>query len=163
MRNPKFDTLFISHYHRVYRQVYRIVKSEQEAEDLVQEVFLRLYNHLDEIKLEHVHSWLHRVAINLSLNAIRNRKRLHNWQQKAMDIKRDGGDVARMNIADDSLVRHCLALLPERQAQLLLLHAAGFSYEELALATGIQKTSVSRLLMRARQAFRKLYNKEALR
>jgi RNA polymerase sigma-70 factor (ECF subfamily) len=54
-------------------------------------------------------------------------------------------------------VRHALAALPERQAQLLLMRHAGLSYRELAEALGIAPGSVGTSLVRAETAFEKVY------
>jgi len=56
-------------------------------------------------------------------------------------------------------VRHILAILRERHAELLILRASGLSYDELAAALGLHPASVGTLVGRARQAFRKEYVK----
>ena len=76
-----FDTLFHRHYDRVYGLLFRLVGNRVEAEDITQEVFLKLYNHAFAKKVfkmnrEHnIGAWLYRVATNMGYNAIRGRKR----------------------------------------------------------------------------------------
>ena len=80
-----FDTLFYRHYDRVYGLLFRLVGNRVEAEDLTQEVFLKLHQHAFTDKLfarkrEHnVGAWLYRVATNMGYNEIRGRKR--RWQR----------------------------------------------------------------------------------
>lgn len=152
-----FDQVFLQHHTQIYRVIYRIVGNQAEAEDLTQETFLRLHDHFEKLELERVYHWLHRVAVNFGLKAIRGRKRWFAWHQKA---KNEGQIQKRQDNPDPvqgAEVRELLAALPERQAQLLLLHAAGFSYEELAEATGVKRSSISQLLARARKAFEQGY------
>jgi RNA polymerase sigma-70 factor (ECF subfamily) len=54
-------------------------------------------------------------------------------------------------------VRQTLAVLRERQVELLILRASGLSYDELAAALGLNRASVGTLIARAQQAFRKEY------
>lgn len=156
-RNPQFDALFEEHYHAVYCTIYKVVGNKEEAEDLAQEAFIRLYRHFEKVDLPRVHQWLHRVSINLGLNAIRGRKRWRQWQQKATLESQVHVESKPPKVLSNTLVRKTLASLSERQAQMLMLYAAGFSYEELADAVDVKKSSVSQLLMRARRAFEETY------
>lgn len=157
-----FEQVFLHHHAKVYRLILRVVGDAQEAEDLTQETFMRLHHHFEKIELERVHHWLHRVAVNFGLKALRGKKRFVVWQHKA-------GEQAKALYAgqepgdplEAALVRDVLRTLSERQAQLLLLHMAGLRYEELAETLEIQRSSVSQLLSRARKAFEKEYARRA--
>ena len=153
-----FETLFLRHYDRVYGLLFRLLGDRGEAEDVAQEVFLKLYYHPLPPGEEHnVGAWLYRVATNLGYNAIRGRKRLDQRNVHLIpDPTPDPVDtVAQQEAA--AKVRTALAKLNPRQAQLLLLRQMGLSYEELAAACGIAASSVGTLLARAGQAFRDVY------
>jgi RNA polymerase sigma-70 factor (ECF subfamily) len=171
-----FDALYVAYYGGVYRLLYHIVGTREEAEDLAQEVFLRLHraSYLwDERRSRsgregqhNVRAWLYKVATNLAYNVLRSQGRRERRELVAQ------GDAARNGQAADpaetiqrqemrAAVRHTLAGLPERQAQLLLLRHAGLSYRELAEALNVAPGSVGTLLARAEAAFEKAYRAES--
>src|SRR5918998_732313 len=72
----RFDEAFTLHHRAVYRAAYALVRDGGLAEDVTQEVFLKLYQHLGSLQgEEHVRAWLLRVATNTALNALRSRGR----------------------------------------------------------------------------------------
>lgn len=162
-----FDTLFLTHYDGVYRVLFRIVGSREEAEDLAQETFLRLYHHRFPPGREHnVRAWLYRVATNLAFNALRSRQRRQQRQETATrdgtalsEYAPDPADVAERQ-DERATVRRVLMTLRPRQAQLLLLRHAGLSYRELAAALNVAPGSVGTLLARAKAAFETAYRDE---
>ena len=160
----EFEALFLAHYDGVYRLLFRIVGFQQEAEDLAQETFLRLYRHRFPEGREHnVRAWLYRVATNLAYNALRGRQRRDKHQAAAAaQVTATGGpprDPAEIALRYDEgeTVRQVLAGLPPRQARLLLLRHAGLTYRELAQAFDVAPGSVGTLLARASAAFEAAY------
>lgn len=159
-----FDALFLAHYDGVYRLLYRIVGTREEAEDLAQETFLRLARQRFPANREHnLRAWLYRVATNLAYNALRGglrRTRRQEWSaQGDVEAAQEESDPTRTAVRSDMqrTVRSVLAGLPQKQAELLLLRHAGLSYQELAAALGIAPGSVGTLLARAEAAFAKAY------
>jgi RNA polymerase sigma-70 factor, ECF subfamily len=153
-----FDALFLAHYDGVYRLLYRIVGTRDEAEDLAQETFLRLSRQRFGPGREHnVRGWLYAVASNLAFNALRSRGRRQRREKTAFRQGEDSGerDPAEAAMQDDerAAVRRTLATLPERHAQILLLRHAGLSYREIADALGMAFGSVGTTLARAEAAF----------
>lgn len=160
----EFESLFLAHYNGVYRVLFRIVGSQQEAEDLAQETFLRLYRHQFPEEGEHnVQAWLYRVATNLAFNALRSGRRREQRNtaatHQATAIGDPPPDPAEVVLRRDQreMVRRVLAGLPPRQARLLLARHAGLSYRELAEAMGVAPGSVGTLLARAMAAFEVAY------
>ncbi len=160
-----FDALFYRHYDRVYGLLFRLVGARDEAEDLTQEVFLKLYRQrFAKGKSHNVGGWLYRVAMNAGYNAIRGRKR--RWQRDTVLLpdpselpSSPGERVTQQEERAD--VRRALRQLPEKQVQLLLLRQMGMSYAELATACEVAPTSVGTLLRRASEAFRSVYEEIA--
>jgi RNA polymerase sigma-70 factor (ECF subfamily) len=79
-----FETLFYRHYDRVYGLLFRLLGNRVEAEDVTQEVFLKLYRQplqkgLSGGREHNVSAWLYRVAMNMGYNHIRSQKR--RWQR----------------------------------------------------------------------------------
>ncbi len=159
-----FDALFLTHYEEIFRLLYRVVGSREEAEDLAQETFLRLSRQSFSADREHyLRAWLYRVASNLAFNWLRGRgRRLRREETAATQAVLTSSaltDPAEAAVRSDERagVRWTLAQLPERQAQLLLLRHSGLSYREVAAALGVAPGSVGTLLARAEAAFEKLY------
>lgn len=159
-----FETLFYRHYDRVYGLLFRLIGNRQEAEDVTQEVFIRLYRQPFEGQREHnLSAWLYRVATNMGYNHIRGRKR--RWSRNRLlvpDDREKQGNPAEEASATETRekVRAALAQLPERQTQLLLMRQMDFSYAELADCVGVAPGSVGTLLVRAADAFRVAYKEE---
>lgn len=159
-----FEILFNRHYDRVYGLLFRLLGNRSEAEDVTQEVFLKLYKQPLRGRREHnVGGWLYRVATNMGYNYLRSTKR--RWGRNTLLLP-DSTDAAQLP-ADGAIqgetraaVRAALAMLPERQTQLLLLRQMGLSYAELAIACDIAPGSVGTLLSRAAQAFRAAYEEQ---
>jgi RNA polymerase sigma-70 factor (ECF subfamily) len=160
-----FETLFYRHYDRVYGLLYRLVGTRAEAEDLAQEVFVKLYRHtsrkgLFRSRKEHnVSAWLYRVATNAGYDALKSRKR--RWQRDTLLVPdSNGAPGAEQTVAqleEQALVRAALGRLPKRQGQLLILRQMDLSYAECAAACDVAPGSVGTLLSRAAAAFRKEY------
>ncbi len=160
-----FDTLFYRHYDRVYGLLFRLVGNRSEAEDVTQETFLKLHDHLRKLHKRadggdhNVGAWLYRVATNLGYNAIRGRRR--RWERDVLlTPDPSGAPGAEQEIErreTETAVRAALAQLPQRDGQLLLLRQMGLSYAELAAICGVAPGSVGTLLRRAGEAFREAY------
>lgn len=156
-----FELLFHRHYHRVFGLLYRIIGERQEAEDLAQEVFLKLYQQRWSGRQEHnVGAWLYRVATHAGYNAIRSRKRRLQRDTRLLADETDRPPNPAEVVATQELVDQARAALRElrpEQVQLLLLREMGLSYRELSAACGIRPTSVGKQLSRAADAFRKAF------
>ncbi len=165
-----FETLFDRHYDRVYGLLYRLVGTRAEAEDLTQEVFVKLYQHafrkrfLLPRRKQNISAWLYRVATNMGYDALKARKR--RWQRDTLLLPDPGGGPGAEQVVaqreEQAQVRAALARLPKRQAQLLLLRQMGLSYAECAAACDVAPGSVGTLLKRAGDAFRSAYEETAV-
>ena len=144
--------------------LFRLLGNRSEAEDVTQEVFLKLYRQPLRGQREHnLSGWLFRVATNMGYNHIRGTKR--RWGRNTL-LLADITDAVRqppeqaIQAETRAAVRAALATLPKRQTQLLLLRQMGLSYAELADVCDIAPTSVGTLLSRAAQAFREAYQEQ---
>jgi RNA polymerase sigma-70 factor, ECF subfamily len=128
------------------------------AEDLAQEAFVRL---IDKSPRE-PDAWLYVVAGNLARDAQRGELR-RSRHLSIVEASNDGAgaaadpapgaDAAMCSAEESALVHETLALLPERDAALLVMRADDVSYREIAAAIGVSPTSVGPLLARAQQRF----------
>jgi RNA polymerase sigma-70 factor (ECF subfamily) len=137
--------LYERHAHLVFSMVMRIVRDRAAAEDLLQEAFIRAWEHahvFDESRGS-VRSWLHCIAHNLALNELRRQRRR---PQAARRTSTDGAEEDDPGtgsvVADPATDAWCairdggladvLAQLPPNQRDVLKLYAAGFSQSEIA-------------------------------
>ena len=140
--------LFESHGGAIYRFAAVLVRHHQDAEDVVQETFLKLFRHLDSGgDTRNIRGWLFTVAAHAARDRQRARRRWIPW----LPVHEPHVQPASMRDEDGRLkqARAALGRLPERDRLLLLLRAQGLSYREIADAAGIRPGSVGRLLARA--------------
>jgi RNA polymerase sigma-70 factor (ECF subfamily) len=165
VENLDFDGLFQAHWSRVYGVIYRLVGDHAEAEDLALEVFLRLHQRPPR-RADNYLGWLYRVATNLSLNALRTRKRRQQYETEAGQVTLNGASPADLSAtlerkSERQRVRKVLTQMKTRSARILVLRHSGLSYAEVAAATGISPSSVGTLLSRAEREFEKRYRELA--
>ena len=156
----QFETLFDAHFRRLHRYLDRLSGEPELASDLAQEAFVRLYRR--GTLPDSPEAWLISVAMNLFRNvkASRSRRRrlltvargegVHSDPPRRPDEAATGDDAARR-------VRVVLDGMTERDQQLLLLRAEGYSYRDIAAALELNEASVGVLLARAKRAFREKY------
>lgn len=161
-----FEALFYRHYDRVYGLLFRLVGNRDEAEDLTQEVFIKLYQEQFGRGRDHnLSAWLYRVATNLGYNALRSRRR--RWERNTVLLpdptdEESGPPATAVQRETQGAVRAALARLSPRDGQMLLLREMGFSYAELAEVCGVAPASVGTMLRRAAEAFRSAYEEVAV-
>ncbi len=165
----QFEAVFLEHWPQVYGLLVRLVGDHAEAEDLALDTFLRLYQRAEgqpglaagEPEFN-VGGWLHRVATNLGLNAIRGWKRRQRYELesgKAEISSNAPASPAEIYAAGEERqrVRLILSQMEPRQAQLLILRHSGCSYQEIAAALDVSVTSIGTLLGRAETEFARRY------
>jgi RNA polymerase sigma-70 factor, ECF subfamily len=140
--------LFQQHGTAVYRFAVVLLRHHQDAEDVVQETFLKLLRHLGAGgSTENVRGWLFTVAANAARDRQRRRSRWIPWRPHHESI------VAPTELDDETgrmrIVQEALQRLSARDRLLLALRSQGLSYRDIAAAGGIRPTSVGRLLARA--------------
>jgi RNA polymerase sigma-70 factor, ECF subfamily len=154
-----FERLFLRHYPQVFRVLYHLLGSREEAEDLAQETFLALYDQPPATGMgAALVAWLCRVALNRGYNALRGQRRTQQRMERIAEPPAQIDPQDELARAEDrALVRAAIAKLPDRQGRLLLLRYAGLSYAEIAGALELAPTSVGTLLARAERAFEAAY------
>ena len=167
-----FSALIERHRNTVVNLAYRYVGNRQDAEDLAQEIFIKIYRARDRYQpAAKFTTWLYRVAVNASLNEVRNRKHRPTFRaaslhavpdgEAALPVVEDVDSVSPLEAVEQSElhreVRRAVDALPERQRLALLLNKFhGLSYEELAETFELSVQAVKSLLTRARQNVRRM-------
>ena len=138
--------LFADHGSSLFRFCRMTLGGADEAEDVVQETFLKLLQHLraggDRANLK---SWLFTVAANGCRDRLRARRRWLPWQAELDQRTVEAPDEE----PDRRLASAAARGLPPRDLLLISLRAQGLSYRDIGIAAGIQEGSVGRLLARA--------------
>jgi len=163
-----FEELVERYQVRLLNFVYRTIGDRERAEDLVQEVFIRVYRHLHRFdRGKKFSTWVYTIASNLAKNELRNRSR--NPLVLFQAIKRNWDDEDRPLQFEDpasrpddlyrkrhlrELVETAVARLPEHHRQVFVLRELeGKSYEEIADITACNLGTVKSRLNRARTSF----------
>lgn len=155
----RFREWFTAYYPFVVRQIMRIVKDQQTAEDLAQDVFLSFYK-TDRTVIEHIPAWLSKTSLYTAYNYLRSEKRRSAREERAaaeQTLAAPSSEEMWLVQDEFAYVRDVLAELDERERTLLLMKYAGYPYAELAKATGVEPTSVGTILSRAKKKFRSIY------
>ncbi|MCA1651565.1 MAG: sigma-70 family RNA polymerase sigma factor [Acidobacteria bacterium] len=141
----------------VYRFALGLVRRPHEAEDVLQETFLKLMRHLDAGGDEsNLRAWVFTVAANACRDRMRRRARWLSWTPETdlrVQAEAPPDDDGRVRAAQGALQR-----LSNRDRLLVTLRAQGLSYRDIAAAMSLQPASVGRLLARALGRWERAYH-----
>jgi RNA polymerase sigma-70 factor (ECF subfamily) len=145
---------------RLYQVAYRLLRDPLEAEDALQEVFLKVYEHAHRFEPKAtVSAWLHRITANHCLNLLRQRHPQESLDGEDAPMVADAGATPLQALEEHDLSRRLeqlLETLPENQRRALVLKRfAGLSYQEIGEELGLSPQAVDGLLKRARQSLKK--------
>src|SRR3954465_12737081 len=157
---PSWDEIVRAHSARVYRLAYRLSGNQHDAEDITQDVFIRVFRSLENYTPGTFEGWLHRIPTNLFLDLVRRRARI-----RFDALPDDTGDrlagssptpeQAYDDTHLDADVQAALAALaPEFRAAVVLCDIEGLSYEEIAATLGIKLGTVRSRIHRGRAQLR---------
>ncbi|MDF1501758.1 sigma-70 family RNA polymerase sigma factor [Roseisolibacter sp. H3M3-2] len=166
-----FQELVSRYQSRLLNFIYRTIGDREKAEDLVQEVFIRVYRHIGRFdRSKKFSTWIYTIASNLAKNELRNRSRnplvlfqtiKKNWQDddrplQFEDLNSRPDDLYRKRHLRE-LVEESVAKLPAHHREVFVLRELeGKSYEEIADITATNLGTVKSRLNRARASFAEL-------
>jgi len=150
-----FDQVYELYSHKLFSFIYKILKNKAEADDIVQEVFIKIWESRDKLEnYKLLNAYIFTIAYNNSIDLIR--KRINN--NKYLEHLKKSGDINvaptiisqiefnDLNIQAEKLI----AKLPERQKQVYFLHnVQGLTYPEIAEHLGISKNTVENHMAKA--------------
>lgn len=149
----RLEELFERHRDELYRYVARYTGDADLAEDVVQDVFVRLAERPPR-RDDEMRGWLYRVATTIAIDALRgSRRRLALVQQRPADVPvADPPDDPAESVERAELrqrVRAALMELNEKDRAVLLMREEGFAHREIAEAVGTTTKSVGTMIARA--------------
>jgi RNA polymerase sigma-70 factor (ECF subfamily) len=157
---PSWEEIVRAHSTRVYRLAYRLTGNKHDAEDLTQEVFVRVFRSLSSYTPGTFEGWLHRITTNLFLDGARRRQRIR-FEGLGDDVAQrlPGSELSPAQAWDerhlDGDIQSALAALPpDYRAAVVLCDIEGFSYEEIAATLGVKLGTVRSRIHRGRAQLR---------
>jgi RNA polymerase sigma factor (sigma-70 family) len=157
---PSWDQIVEDHSARVYRLAYRLTGNAHDAEDLTQEVFVRVFRSLHTYTPGTFEGWLHRITTNLFLDTARRKSRIRfdalpDDADNRLPSPVAAPDAAYLNQMFDADVEAALASLsPEFRAAVVLCDVEGLSYEEIADVLDLKMGTVRSRIHRGRAMLR---------
>ncbi|ADL50211.1 sigma-70 family RNA polymerase sigma factor [Clostridium cellulovorans] len=147
-------------YNPIYKKISYLTGDMHVAEDLTQEVFMKLYNSPPDH--DNIAAWLNKVSTNISYNYIRDKKNHENkneiiYEKEVSNII--SIEEIAINNCEINLTRKVLNMLSPRDRMCLLLKFSGYKYSEIAETIKIDKNSVGTVISRAQAKFKENYLK----
>lgn len=162
-REMSWDAIVRTYGDRVYKLAYRLAGNPHDAEDITQEVFIRVFKSLDRYEPGSFMGWLHRITTNVFLDMVRRRAKVR--------INPIGDDAAQMPSVDptpeqslqdahlDPDLQAALDdLAPEFRAAVVLCDVEGLTYEEVGQVLGIKVGTVRSRIHRGRRNLRAAFD-----
>jgi len=167
-----FKSLVRRYQNRIYNSAYRMLGNREEAEEVVQDTFVKVNNGLSGFRRQaSFAAWIFRISHNLCIDNLRSRKRQRGFllffqspsdgdgDRPAPELPDDGPDPQQIvDLSEQSsVVAGALAKLPESQRAVLVLHdMEGFSYQDIASIVGTSIGTVRSRLHYGRLKMREL-------
>ncbi len=162
-----FGKLINAYQRRIFHFIRGMVRNNEDAEDLTQEVFVKAFFNIRSLKsASSFKSWLFRIAYNLTLDNIRKKRpkvvdteeHLH---ESYIDSSNPKQELNRDHMR--SHVKRCLDLMPEQQRNILVLcDLEGLSYQEISESLNIPFGTVQSRIFYARKKLRELLEKTGI-
>lgn len=154
-----WDAIVRAHGDRVYRLAYRLAGNRHDAEDITQEVFIRVFKSLNRFEPGSFSGWLHRITTNVFLDMVRrqSRVRMRPIGEETAQVP-SGEPTPEQSVQDGYLDPDLQAALddlaPEFRAAVVLCDVEGLTYEEVGEALGVKVGTVRSRIHRGRRNLR---------
>lgn len=157
-----FEKILCAYEKPIFSYVYRLVRQKEEAEDLTQETFIKLYQHIDSVDVDkNFRAWVYKIATNTVYDWLRKKQKRQelfiiddpNIQFETIDTQTPYQDMQKVERAKD--VETALEKVrPVYRAVLLLFYWQGFGYTEIAHVLSLPLNTVKTYLYRAKHALK---------
>lgn len=161
-----FEELVTKYQLNIFRTAIGLLHNKEDAEEITQDVFLKAFLSIDSFKGESkLSTWLYRIAINTSLNHLRQKKRKQFWQSLSAAFDLSSGDKnAEAHLTDNSnreLIRSAIDKIPEKQRIAFILHKyEDLSQREVAEIMKLSEGAIEQLVIRAKNNLQKILEKK---
>lgn len=162
MDAAKFKQQFLPCHPKLYRVAFRLMGNSQDAEDMVQEAYLKLWNKRDELaNILNTEAYCVALIKNLCYDALRRTQPDEDGRApEELSLPTDTNIAREVEQRDEvNQVRRLIGQLPEQQKRVILLRDVNdCSFEEIEQETGLNAINIRVLLSRARKKIREQYN-----
>ena len=163
MNANEFKRRFLPCHQKLYRVAFRLMGNAQDAEDMVQETYLRLWKKREELPpdIGDVEAYCARIVRNICLDALKApQMEEEHCPIEELEMAQTGSLMQEMELKEEaSIVKRIIGELPEQQRQIVKMRDVDdCSYEEIEQATGLTTVNIRVLLSRARKRIREQFN-----
>jgi RNA polymerase sigma-70 factor (ECF subfamily) len=153
-----FDALVRKYQKPLYHLALRMTRDRDDAMDIVQGVFVKVYQKLDSYDDRHeFFSWIYRITINESINFTNRAKRSEEYQSGESVVLAPTQETTRSAEALSQEIAGAIDMLkPDYRMVILLKHYHDMSYQEMADALGVPEKTVKSRLFTARQQLKEI-------
>jgi len=150
----------VSRYQKpIYNAAMHMLHHTEDARDVTQTVFLKAYEHLGDYDPKFkFYSWIYRIALNESINALQRRRRSEPLTEQELDDHDGPDDEVGNQQASRRVQAALMTLRPDYRAVIVLKHFLDSSYEDMSEILGVPDKTVKSRLFTARQALREALN-----
>ena len=162
MDRNKFEVVLRTENKKIFNYLLKILRNREDAEDLLQEVFISFYKKMDNVNEKTYIPYLFRTAYHKSLNLIKSRKKKEKFSQHYEDLENIASFEDKIESDDKSeLIRKCIRKLPEKQAFILEMQFyQKMSYKEIAELLSTTPSAIDSKLVRAKKKLKKIILQE---
>jgi RNA polymerase sigma-70 factor, ECF subfamily len=162
-----FSELVLRYQNKIFAYVYKIVNHKEEAEDIVQESFIKVYKNLNSFDADRkFSSWLYRISHNEAINYLKKNRKgntlYYEGDEFLMNSLRVDKDFIHDLIIgeDDKMLKSALEKLPDKYKEVIILkYLEEKSYEEISEILQKPVSTVGTLINRAKSQLKNLLNK----
>lgn len=147
-----FEAIVDSHLSAVYNLACRMIGDGDDAMDITQEVFIKVYQNIARYDPAYrLFSWIYRIAVNECLNRLKQRERIVALTSEIAAAAPDPEQRSIRRESDEHVWAAMSALSPEHRIVLILKHFLGLSYQDISTTLEIPEKTVKSRLYTARQ------------
>ena len=148
--------LYDAHVDRIYRLAYRLAGDDDLAQEFTQDTFIRAFERLRDFRGESAFStWLHSIAVSVSLNGLRKVKRFHSREAELDEALAIGAKTREAEPDLKSRLKRAIDALSEGYRTVFVMHdIEGYTHEEIGAALGVETGTSKANLSRARAKLR---------
>jgi RNA polymerase sigma factor (sigma-70 family) len=153
LKRHEYNSVVSSHSNKLYGYAVKFLRNTEDAQDIVQDVFERLWINRKKVEVEKAKSWMFTTAHNAMLNLINKKQRT----QFPGDDKLPENSKADVSVFESKqLIDRAVNILPPIQKSIILLRdLEGYSYEEIGSILELSDSQVKVYLFRARNKIKK--------
>jgi RNA polymerase sigma-70 factor, ECF subfamily len=147
-----FEVLLIRYEKPVYNAAFRMLNSQDDARDVTQTVFLKVFERIDQFDpQQRFFSWIYRITLNESINWLKSSNRLDPMDEEVVDDSDGPEQEAGNQQLGEGMQAALMAISPDYRTVIVLKHVLGCSYGEISEILEIPEKTVKSRLYSARQ------------